>query len=201
MVEDVVRQFVAWSALRHAPSAWLDRYDLPSDVEPLCDWLFGSPDAFGWRHGSPELVLGAAPVLPVGADLFEIDEGGRWSVLQPVAPDGETILDLLAWHPCRPDRWRLLTGDAIALGEREIDLHDSELDGPLPVFATPLAWLQAGGRGVCLLRQTWQAAQRVLDGVPALGAETVELGEWLRTALAYRAVPSILVNLESDRAA
>ena len=147
------------------------------------------------------MVLGAAPVLPVCDDLFEIDDEGTWAILQPIAPDAETIVDIVAWHPCWPERWRVLRGDGVALGEQEIDLHDPERDGPLPVYATPLACLRADGRGVCLLRPTWQVAQDLLGTLPELVADTVELGARLDELLRYRPSPTILVDVDHDRCA
>jgi hypothetical protein len=178
---------VAWSPLCHEPARFLDQYDLPADVDPLCDWLF--------NQASPELVLGAAPVLPVGADLFAIDDAGKWSVIQPVAPEGDAILDLVAWHPCAPERWRLMTGQGEALGQREIELQQ-EVDGPLRVFATPLSWHRAGGRGVCLLRPQWHVAQRLFLFERELIVDCLELGEELDAMLRFRPAPAILIGQE-----
>lgn len=193
----LAERFVQYTPLAsHAVTERLDQFGLPTDCDRLADWLYGTPeqlDGGAPAYGSAELVLGAALVLPVGADLFEIDDAGKWVVLQPVAPGGETIIDLVASHPACPDRWRLMTGHGEALGEREIALrHDR--DGPLKVFETPLSWHRAGGRGVCILRRHWAVAQRLFCGERELIVETVELGDRLEQALSFRPSPMILVD-------
>jgi hypothetical protein len=178
----------------HAVTKWLDQFGLPTDCGPLADWLIGIPEQLDGgepAYGSAELVLGAALVVPAGPGLFEIDEAGKWAVVQPVAPDGEMIVDLIAWHPARPDRWRLLTGEGEALGLIELDLlREGET---IMVYPTPHSWLCAGGRGLCLLTDDWAVVQRILACERKVRAETEEFGIWLDQALRYREAPQVLV--------
>jgi hypothetical protein len=187
--------FLLWTPLAsHAATRWLERHDLPTDPERLADALYGQPDPFdGVAYAGLELVVGAAPIQPVGKERFEIDEAGCWAVLQPIATPDNAIEDLVAWHPNEPARWRLLRGEGEALGLHEIDLRQ-ERDGPLVCYATPLSWLRAGGRGVCFLTRDYAAVQRILIAERELAVETVELGNQLDRSLRYRPVPRIYVT-------
>jgi hypothetical protein len=186
----------------HAAARWLEQQNLPTDPERLADALYGQPDPFdGVAYASLELVVGAAPIRPVGKGLFEIDpDDGKWAALQPIATPDNEVLDLLAWHPAEPARWRLLRGDGEALGLREIDLRQDR-DGPLVCYETPLSWLRADGRGVCFLTRDYAAVQRILIAERELAVETVELGKNLDRLLRYRPAPKIYVASPMDAAA
>jgi hypothetical protein len=189
MSRDPLAEFLRWVPLAsHAVTCWLEAHGLPSDVERHADAVHGQPGPFGIEHTSIEMVVGAAPVRPVGERLFEIADDGVWAVLQPIEDDSGEVVDVVGWHPARPDRWRLLTGQGEALGLLELRLAD-----PPIIYATPLAWLRAGGRGLCLLSDDYAVAQRVLIGERELTAETIELGDQLERILSYRPSPAIFV--------
>lgn len=58
--------------------------------------------------------------------------------------------DLAAFNPREPDRWSLLTGDAMLL-ERDCVVQAVQTAAPLIVHPTPLAWLQAGCVGTVVV--------------------------------------------------
>ena len=192
MSRDLLAEFLLWSTIgSHAATQRLEAHGLPADVDRIADAIYGRPGPFGVEHTSIELVLGAAPVLPVGDSLFEIDNAGRWAVLQPVAAAGGEVVDVVAYHPANPDCCRLLTGEGEALGLLELELLG---DGDTVIcYETPLSWIRAGGRGMCLLTDDWAVAQRILTGERRVGAETAELGRLLDRLLRYRPAPQVLV--------
>jgi hypothetical protein len=193
MSRDILAEFLPWTPLAsHAATQWLDQHNLPSDVDRLADALYGQPGPFGLDHASIELVIGAAPVRPAGDALFEIDDGGAWSALQPVDDASGEVVDIIAWRPAEPEHWRFLTGEGEALGLIELDVRLEE-DGPIICYASPLSWLRADGRGLCLLTDDWAVVQRILIGERTVGAETSELGRRLDKILRYRPSPEILV--------
>lgn len=193
MSRDVLAEFLPWTPLgSFAATRWLQAHGLPDDIDRLADAVYGKPGPFGdVEYGSIEVVLGAAPVLPVGDNLFEIDDAGRWAALQPVEDAGGELVDIIAWHPAAPDRWRLMTGEGEALGLIELDMVGE--DGPIICYGSPLSWLRAGGKGVCLLTHDWAVVQRVLAGERRVGTETPELGRLLDKLLRYRPSPQVLV--------
>jgi hypothetical protein len=198
-----LNQFMPWTPLgSHAATIWLQEHGLPADVERYADALFGQPCPFcGVAYASLELVVGAAPITPVGKGLFEIDpDAGKWAVLQPITTPDNEILDLVAWHPAEPTRWRLLRGDGEALGLRAIDLRQDR-DGPLVCYETPLSWLRADGRGTCILTRDYAAVQRILIAERELAVESVDLGKNLERLLRYRQAPKIYVASHMDAAA
>ncbi len=69
------------------------------------------------------------------------------------------IIDLLCWHPGRPDRWALRLGSATALGAYPPQL----LQPPrVRVHATPLGWFRSGATGLCLLTRRHREIQSIL---------------------------------------
>lgn len=112
-------------------------------------------------------LVGLARMRPVGA-LWEPDENGTVAFITPVrvhpgntAHDIESpypkravragdIIDLIAWHPSRPDTWVLRTGEAVALGAIQYRLSD-EPAADLKVRSSPLEWLRHGADGVVVL--------------------------------------------------
>jgi hypothetical protein len=207
MNADLAALFTAWTPIASlAVTRWLAAHGLPHDVDRHADALYGvpTPELGEAVHANPELVLGAAPVRPHGPDFFEIDEGGKWAMIQPVTDGADEITDLIAWHPARPDRWRYLTGEGEALGKREVEIR-IDLNEPINVYATPRSWLAAGGRGACMLRMKypradnphsgdWIILQRIFHGERKLIAETVELAERLDFLLKYRPSPTVYVR-------
>jgi hypothetical protein len=193
MSRDPIAEFLPWTPLgSYGVTQWLEAQGLPADVDRLADAIYGRPGPFGdVEYGSIELVLGAAPVLPVGDRLFEFADDGPWMALQPVEDASGGVVDVIAWDPAEPDHSRLLTGDGEALGLIELELvREGEA---IMVYATPHSWLRAGGRGLCLLTHDWVVAQRILIGERELAAETIELGDRLERMLSYRPSPAIFV--------
>ena len=181
---------------------WLAAHGLWEDDEALWDWIFGVPDPVasgGVAHRSPELVLGAAPVKPHGKARFDIEDDGPWAVLQPVA-EGGTVIDLVAWHPARPDKWRLLHGDGVLLGSSSLELQMPH-DPPLVCYATPRAWLHGAAPGFCPLTFEPYSLQSSLILADRIMAANLEVAEKLEAALAYRRLPELRVATESPAAA
>jgi len=193
MSRDVLAEFLPWSTRgSYAATLWLEAHGLPADVERLADALHGRAGPFGdVEYGSTELVLGAAPVRPVGSHLFEFADDGRWMALQPVEDAGGEVVDIIAWDPAEPERCRLLTGEGEALGLIELELlREGET---IICYSSPASWLRAGGRGLCLLTSDWLAVQRILNGERGVGAETPELISWIGRCLRYRPMPELFV--------
>jgi hypothetical protein len=95
-------------------------------------------------------------VLTVKGDGFVWwqDPEGAPAVIQPVlmkpARGLSGLVDLIAWNPARPAKWRFLTRAATHLGDLPGERIFDERTGPLRLVATPLAWL-ADPDAVCLL--------------------------------------------------
>lgn len=102
---------------------------------------------------TPELVPGRLVIKASGSRWWE-DEGGHAAFVQPVLMKpgrrANAIVDLIAWHPAQPGRWRFLTGAATHLGQLPHERLGLEAPGPLRLVSTPLAWL-AEPDAVCLL--------------------------------------------------
>lgn len=61
------------------------------------------------------------------------------------------VVDLVALSSARPDEWALHLGHADFLGTDCLEQAVAANWRHLRVFPTPMAWLRAGGRGVCVL--------------------------------------------------
>jgi hypothetical protein len=85
-------------------------------------------------------------------------------------------LDLIAWEP-RSDRLGAWTGRAAVLGMDCLWAPRIGYDGALPVFKSPLAWLQAERAGVVIVDP--ERAWPVLRDAGMLMAETIDHGEEL----------------------
>jgi hypothetical protein len=161
-------------------------------------------DLWGW--------VGAERISVNGA-IYEPNEGGDWAFIMAVhadavGPESLTpeemlhvgdIVDLVAWCPEKPEWWALRRGSMTWLGAIGPQLIDPD---PVPIWRTPLAWLQAGGEGLCLLSQALHDRQRVLLGIRHILAEDVEHGRELRDTL-LRPIwqPTISVRTLGDRRA
>jgi hypothetical protein len=151
--------------------------------------------------------------ISVSGSVYQPDQGGGWAYItpirahsdgpEPIAPEeilhvGD-IVDLVAWQPSKLECWALRRGAATWLGAIGPQLLDPD---PVPIWRTPLAWLQAGGEGLCLLSQVLHDRQRVLLGIRHILAEDVEHGRELRDTL-LRPIwqPIISVRTLDDRSA
>jgi hypothetical protein len=111
-------------------------------------------------------ALGFLPISPLAHGLFDITEDGREAVTIPAyagpEPNFESctefpsaIIDFIAFFADRPWRWWQYTGVATFLAEHRIGTA-LMCGTPLSVFATPLGWLRAQGKGVCALTKDFE---------------------------------------------
>lgn len=135
-----------------------------------------------------------APIKPSGP-RFDPRPGGTLAAWCDVLDeDGEEVLDAVAWPVGDPDRVLTLGARAPALGmARAIDPATYTFDQPLPLFRTPLAWLQTGCTGVVLLDH--DAGARWLIDLPtsALAVEDWRHGGEIKRWLAAVASKRIIV--------
>lgn len=149
-----------------------------------------SYDALG-ALGQDEHTIGAGHAV-LGTDgLFEPVEHGEPVVIQAVNDDlgrelGEVgLIDLIAWRTDEPERWWWRCGSAWALGHELLALDNGE---PVPVVATPCAWLASAGKALCLL--DWSAASPAWSALrhgPALTFNDEALRQRVRNGLAKSA--------------
>jgi hypothetical protein len=92
---------------------------------------------------------------------------------------GDPVLeDVVAFDPARPSRYRTIYGAAVMLGEAAFE--EARLYRlPLPIFKTPMGWLQAAGAGCCPL-DAGAFARQMLGCDLRLVAEDVAHGEDLQ---------------------
>ncbi len=95
------------------------------------------------------MMLASIRVMPDGQH-FRLDGEDRATLLT-VRGRGGYPIDLVAWLDGAPGHWWLHEGDETPiLGARQ--LAGAEMTAaPLPIYPTPLAWVEAGGDGVCVL--------------------------------------------------
>ena len=131
--------------------------------------------------------------MQVSGGLYQPEAGGRPAyvtpvlIADPVSPEtphrlvyarhlGECV-DLVAWHPRRPDRWALRVGAATWLGCIEPQYMDPD---PVALRRSPLAWLRAGCDGLVFLSADPADAYRVLTGCHEIVAEDQQHATELR---------------------
>lgn len=156
----------ARDALAPEHTSVLERYGIPSALVGASGWIGVSPIAVHHR-----------------GDLYEPVEDGPRAFITPVRgfPDGALessdpdvalrycdIVDLVAWHPMRPDRWALRRGSVVALGIVEPQMIQPP---PVRVHRSPLAWLQSGGDGLALLTRQPNEMRGVLLQLRGIVAE------------------------------
>ena len=166
-----------WTSVRHF---WLDAPGGPRIRSYL-------PDDFMLGCGMP----GLANIEPTDTEVFRFAEHGLTAVIIPAYdtvpgllgtnPERhvEHIVDLVAVDLDHPDRHWRCRGEALVLGSAYLDIAGQEGE-PIPVFKTPMSWLQAAGAGVAVL--DWEWAPDLLLGFDLI-AEDVELGECLEAVL------------------
>lgn len=139
-----------------------------SEPDPLCwhtleDW--GVDFALVDSLTGP-IVLHSTTFLEGGG--FEFTELGESAFVHPVtADDGETEIDLIAWAARDPSVFGTLLHQASLLGaDRVLNPASYYGEKPCPLWRTPLAWLQAGCEGGCVLAAI--PAATVLARAPGL---------------------------------
>jgi hypothetical protein len=105
-------------------------------------------------------------------DRFEFD-GPAEAMVLPVY-EGAHLIDLVAVDSKRPIRFARLYGRAWCLGN---DFNAWEPNAALPVWRTPLRWLQAGAEGIVIM--DWAAAYWQLPDAD-LVAEDEHHGQQIR---------------------
>ena len=103
-------------------------------------------------------------------DLYEPNPAGQGVFVLGVMEQRKgPIIDLLAFHPDRPDRWWLRLGSAVLLGRYNARLAQLK-EEPLFVHPDPLSWLRADCMGAVVL--DWDADLILyLDGGGILAAD------------------------------
>jgi hypothetical protein len=102
--------------------------------------------------------------------------------------------DVVAWTP-QDGRVATWLNRAWALGEEKVFTPRLSPQDELPVWRTPLDWLRANGKGICLVRP--QVAAHYLDCAGPLLAEDAVHGAELKRLLT-RPAPRILVPSHSQ---
>jgi hypothetical protein len=175
--------FATHPVLSNREAAWLARQGVTTkamhDPEPVraAQVVWTHPDRL-------ELAQHLASQPAVRAMLFLVTDAGE-------------AVDLVAWQP-RTGQLGSWRGYAWGLGQEEafcprITDHDG-----LHVWRTPLQWLQAGRRGLAILRPR-VAAELLADAGPLIAMD-LEHGQELRQAL-QRPGPRILISAQAQRAA
>jgi hypothetical protein len=187
-----------WAALRSTRFA-----DLTPLVAAGVDWR-------AITEAVPAFTAIAKVTDPTG---FEYDPEGADAFLLPVRADDPmtpestdphltvsegAIVDLLAFHPLHPNYWRLRRGTAEWLGAIEPQHFDPD---PVPLWRSPLRWLQAGCVGLVLLGDR-PSRYRHLMLLRRIVAEDAQHGADIESELARPSpVPQVILSQESRRAA
>jgi hypothetical protein len=148
----------------------------------------GCPYASVAELGRHQHTIGAAKVSTLEDGSFTFSDDGDPAVIQPVVCDNRElgdagIYDLIAWRTDCPSRWWQRNGNAFALGAELLDLPD-----PVPVVQSPLQWLAAAGKALCVLDWSEQSpAWPALRACPALYFTDDVLRERMRRAIVQSA--------------
>lgn len=151
------------------------------------------------------LKQGVSPSAVIDPTMIEVARGGRaWDGVFEHAEDGPEWLafseenDTVYWRPATGElatEW----GNAFALGQDEIrNPGATALGSWLSIHASPLEWLQAGRRGIVVLRWEWAFDQ--LRDVARI-AVSEELVETYLKAMVPPHMPEIGVIPRSKREA
>ena len=98
-------------------------------------------------------MVDGVSVIPITVTgrLWMPSAGGSMALVLPVFDEDEDLVDLVALRTSDPTEWWLRLGFNDLIHGASW-LEDAHLTGqPVRHFMTPLAWLAAGGEGVCLL--------------------------------------------------
>jgi hypothetical protein len=119
-----------------------------------------------------------------GTDMVIVAEG------QPEPPIWDGIDDLIAFEPGDPGRWYRRRGHIQVLGG-----HNFRRDRvfPLTIHETPLSYLRAGARGICII--DWRLDPETLMSAGPIEVESARLANRMkqraREAAAYRLTISV----------
>lgn len=137
-----------------------------------------------------------------GPNFDFFPDGVPAAVIEVLAEDGATVVDLVAWPLDAPDRFATACGEADILGIANMRNPATYAGGkPLAIHRTPLAWLKAGCSGCVVLNAAWGGVWLSRATGPLL-AEDLAHGRELR-----RVMPKgfdtrrLLVPLDSMRRA
>ena len=92
-------------------------------------------DVFGFYRPDPDGLRAFVTPVKIGDPMVS-----AWEVVR----FGD-IVDLVCWHPKRPMRWVLRTGEGTVLGHPEIGTRQ-------PILPNVIEWLRAEGQGLAPLR-------------------------------------------------
>lgn len=157
--------------------------------------------------GFARLLALGVPAATIGPMLENFDlgtarvsisrDGSRW---EPEGPDARllvgvreqgVLVDIAALATHDPDQWAMRRGEGWCLGYDAWLRCETGHAHELRLHATPLAWLKAGGAGLCVL--DWDIGLRMLRGL----GEAVLLrcdrgaGERLKALLQHGGLPRV----------
>jgi hypothetical protein len=101
--------------------------------------------------------------------------GSSWQFM-PLMP--RPVIDLVGWPVRHPEAWGTYFGFAGLLGGDAAVNPASFVDGPCPIWSTPLAWLQADLRG-CVVLDPRLAAPILRQAPGPFQCEDVDQAQWL----------------------
>jgi hypothetical protein len=140
--------------------------------------------------------LGVARIAATKGGTYSPDPDGELALIVP-AYEGDVLVDLVAFKSSEPERWWLRTGNGWALGlEYVLDpylWHGETAE----LHKTPLAWLQGGCTGLCVVDWTALVQIRGLADLPAVIIGDRELEARLIDALTQ---PVRLPHIIKDQA-
>ena len=107
---------------------------------------------FGLDHCTIEAHCGILVIANVtyysrgGFDLDAGDASVKSAVIEVLAEDGETVVDIVAWPINAPQMFTSALGIADVLGAAQIENPATYFaDAPIQAHRTPAGWLRAGG--------------------------------------------------------
>jgi hypothetical protein len=168
---------------------------LPRDVE-----------TFERAGVTPDVLAGPVPVragyVHFDEASFEFDhhtnmEAGVRAFLFLITGHQGVARDVVAWAP-KQERLATWLGRAWALGEEQTFSPRMSEHQALPVWCTPINWLRAGRKGICLVRPK-AAVHYLCDAGPLLVEDAIH-GAELKQLLTLPA-PRIIVPASSTRKA
>ena len=125
---------------------------------------------------------------------FDFDDAGSAAaVVEVLAEDAATVIDLVAWPLADPLQFATALGEADLAGIQNVRNPASYASGrALRVWRTPLRWLQAGCNGVAILSDRF-AGHWLSQALGPVVAEDMEHGRDLRQVLGRRFDPARLL--------